>query len=144
MIEVLIQAEAGSKDKMRYDEKTLEPIKSGRVSLPYPYPYGFVLDTTAPDGDNVDCYVVGGDDLRSGSIVVCEVVGLLEQMESGEPDHKVLAVAADQKPVLPDGVLDALEHFIYGVFSEYPDTAVIVGRILSRDTALKYIQDCQE
>jgi Inorganic pyrophosphatase len=83
MIEVLIQAGTGSKDKMRFDEKPLETIKSGRVSRPYPYPYGFVLDTTAPDGDNADCYVVGGDGVRSGPVVVCEVVGLLEQVESG-------------------------------------------------------------
>ena len=142
MIKVLIQAEAGSPDKMRYDEKTLKPIEVGRVSRPYPFPYGFVVATAAADGDNVDCYVFGDDGLRSGSIVDCEVVGLLDQVESGEPDHKVLAVVAGQKAVLPDGVFEALEEFIFAVFSEYPECVVRVGPIHSRDVAVRYVREC--
>jgi inorganic pyrophosphatase len=133
MIKVLIQAEAGSHDKMQYDERTLKPIAAGRVSRPYPYPYGFVLETTAADGDNVDCYVFGDDSLRSGSIVACEVIGLLEQIESGESDHKVLAVIAGQKAILPDGAFEVLRDFIYG------------SPIHSRDAAMQYIdgyRDC--
>lgn len=143
MIEVLIQAEAGSVEKTRYDERTLEPIAAGTVSRPYPYSYGFVLDTTASDGDNADCYVFGDDKLQSGSVVSCEVVGLLEQTESGEPDHKVLAVVAGQSTVVPARALEVLQDFIYGIFSEYPDTTVRVGSIRPRDAALKYIRDCQ-
>ena len=144
MIKVLIQAEAGSPDKMRYDEKTLEPIGLGRVCRPYPYPYGFVIATTAADGDNVDCYVFGSESLKSGTIVDCDVVGLLDQIESGEPDHKVLAVVAGGKPVLPDDVLEVLQDFICGVFSEYPESAVVVGPIHSQDAALQYVRDCQD
>ena len=144
MIKVLIQAEAGSPNKMRYDEKTLKPIEVGRVSLPYPCPYGFVLGTTAADGDNVDCYVFGDDSLKTGSIVDCEIVGLLEQIESGEPDHKVLAVVAGQKAVLPDGVAEVLEDFIYGVFTQYPDSAVSVGAVQSRDAAVRYVRACRD
>ena len=144
MIKVLIQAEAGSPNKMRYDEKTLKPIEVGRVSLPYPCPYGFILATTAADGDNVDCYVFGDDSLKTGSIVDCEIVGLLEQIESGEPDHKVLAVVAGQKAVLPNGVAEVLEDFIYGVFTQYPDSAVSVGAVQSRDAAVRYVRACQD
>ncbi len=144
MIKVLIQAEAGSRDKIRYDEKTLTSIGVGRVSRPYPYPYGFVVATTAADGDNVDCYVVGSDHLKSGTIVECEPVGLLEQEETGEPDHKVLAVVAGQEAVVPDGLLEVLQDFIYGVFSDFPDESVSVGPIHSRDAALRYIHECQD
>lgn len=139
----MIQAEAGSRDKMRFDEKTLEPIGGGRVSRPYPYPYGFVLETTAADGGNVDCYVAGDDTLKSGSIVDCEVVGLLDQFESGEPDHKVLAVVAGAEKVLPDRVFETLRDFIYEIFSEYPNTSVSVGPIHPRDAAMRYILECQ-
>lgn len=144
MVKVLIQAEAGSCERTRYDEKALEPIKVGRVSRPYPYAYGFVLATTAPDGENVDCYVFGDDGLKSGSIVECEVVGLLEQIESGEPDHKVLAVVAGREAVLPDGVLEVLESFIHAVFSEYPDSAVRVGPVRSRHAAVRYVRECED
>jgi hypothetical protein len=127
MIEVMIQAEAGSSEKIRFDERTLEPIAAGRVSRPYPHPYGFVLETTAADGDNADCYVFGGAKLQAGSIVECDVVGLLEQIESDEPDHKVLAFVAGQEPVLPDHALQVQQDFIYGIFSDYANTTVNVA-----------------
>ena len=144
MIKVLIQAEAGSHDKIRYDEKTLTSMSVGRVSRPYPYPYGFVIATTAADGDNVDCYVVGNDHLKSGTIVECEPVGLLEQEETGEPDHKVLAVVAGHEAVVPEGVLEVLQDFIYGVFCDFPNESVSVGPIHSRDAALRYIRESQD
>lgn len=143
IVKVLIQAEAGSCEITRYDEKMLKPIGVSRLSRPYPYPYGFVVETTAADGDNVDCYVFGDKHLTSGTIVDCELVGMLEQIESGEPDHKVLAVVAGQKATLPDGVLAVLKHFIYAVFSEYPESTVTVGPIHSREIAVQYVQDCQ-
>ncbi len=144
MINVMIQAEAGSHDRIRYDEKTLKSIGIGRVSRPYPYPYGFVIATTAADGDNVDCYVVANNHLKSGTIVECEPVGLLQQEETGDPDHKVLAVIAGQEAVVPDGVLEVLQHFIYDIFSDFPDESVSVGPIHSRDAALRYIRECQD
>ena len=144
MIKVLIQAQAGSSDKMRYDEKTLTPVEVGSVSRPYPYAYGFVVATTAADGDNVDCYVFGDDGLKSGAIVDCEVVGLLDQIESGEPDHKVLAVVAGQEAVLPDGALEVLQDFIYRVFSGFPDCTVSVGPIRSRDSAVRYVRESRD
>lgn len=144
MIKVLVQAEAGSHDKLRYDEKTLTPIGKGRVSRPYPYPYGFVVATTAADGDNADCYVVGDVHLTPGTIVECEPVGPLEQEETGVPDHKVLAVVVGQEAVVPDRVLEILQDFIYGVFSDFPDESVRVGPIHSRDAALRYVLECQD
>ena len=145
MIRVLIQAEAGSRDKIRYDEKTLTAIGEGRVSRPYPYAYGFIVATTAADGDNADCYVVGNADLKSGTVVECEPVGLLEQVESGVPDHKVLAVVAGQEEaVVPARLLEILQDFIYAVFSDFPDESVTVGPIHSRDAALQYVRECQD
>jgi inorganic pyrophosphatase len=144
MIRVLIQAEAGSHHKLRYDEKTLTAIGEGKVSRPYPYAYGFVVATTAADGDNADCYVVGNAHLKSGTIVECEPVGLLEQVESGVPDHKVLAVLVGQEAVVPERALEVLQDFIYAVFSDFPDESVTVGPIHSRDAALQYVRECQD
>ena len=55
MIKVFIQNEAGSDQKHLHDEKTLEYKHTVRVSRSYPFPYGFILDTTSEDGDNLDC-----------------------------------------------------------------------------------------
>ena len=51
MIQVLIQAIAGSYEKRLYNEKTLEYRGTRHVSRPYPYAYGFVLGTHAEDED---------------------------------------------------------------------------------------------
>jgi len=55
---VFIENEAGSFVKHYHNEKTLEPGGESRVSRAYPFPYGFVLNTSAADGDNVDCFVL--------------------------------------------------------------------------------------
>jgi inorganic pyrophosphatase len=64
-IRVFIQNEAGSARKHYHNEKTLELVRVADVSEPYPYPYGFILDTTAEDGWNVDCYVITDRPLRA-------------------------------------------------------------------------------
>src|SRR5215470_12950156 len=90
-MKVFIENEAGSNVKHYHDEKTLEPKGSSQVSRAYPFPYGFVLNTTAPDGDNVDCFVITQQALPTGEIVECEPIALMEQIEDGEEDHKILA-----------------------------------------------------
>src|SRR5262245_8044317 len=96
MIKVCIEVEAGSCEKHRYNEKTLEYQGTRWSARPYPYPYGFILGTRAADGDNVDCYLITTERLQAGTIVECEPIGLLEQDEDGEVDHKVLAALPGQ------------------------------------------------
>ena len=50
-MKVFIQNEAGSFVKHSHDEKTLERKREERVSGAYPFPYGFILGTTAEDGE---------------------------------------------------------------------------------------------
>jgi inorganic pyrophosphatase len=57
-IRVFIQNEAGSHKKHYHDETTLTWKRTSDVSLPYPYPYGFIIGTAAEDGCNVDCFVI--------------------------------------------------------------------------------------
>ena len=89
MIKVFIQNEAGSDQKHFHDEKTLEYKRTITVSRPYPFPYGFILNTTSEDGDNLDCYVITEQSLKTGMLVECEPIALLEQIEDGDEDHNV-------------------------------------------------------
>lgn len=97
-LKVFIQNEAGSDRKHYHDEKSLEWRRSVRVSRAYPYPYGFVVGTTSADGGNVDCFVITSRPLRMGTIVECEAIGLMEQVEDGDVDHNVLAALQDEAP----------------------------------------------
>jgi inorganic pyrophosphatase len=144
MIKVFIEAEAGSRNKNRYDEKTLEYKGTREVSQPYPYPYGFILGTRGEDGDCVDCYLITNDTVSAGTMVECEPIGLLEQHEGEEIDHKVLAALPGELVNLDEELLKELQGFIYAVFAEFPEVHVHVGRILPREAALRHIQNYSE
>ncbi|HEX5692936.1 MAG TPA: inorganic diphosphatase [Roseiflexaceae bacterium] len=140
VIQVLIQVGAGSCDKHVYNEHTLEFLETRRSWLPYPYAYGFVLGTRAADGDCVDCYVLATAPLAAGAIVVCEPIGLLEQDEDGEVDHKVLAALPNEEVVLGGHLLQEFQRFIHALFAQYPDARIRVGPIRDREAAAQYLQ----
>jgi len=140
MMRMLIQVAAGSCDRNFYNERTLEYLETRRGSRPYPYPYGFIIGTSATDGDCVDCYLITDDRLTSGTIVECEPVGLLLQDENGEVDHKVLAAIPGQDVVMGQELLRELQEFIYAIFASYPEMRVRVGPILPQEAALHHLQ----
>lgn len=140
MIKVCIQVEAGSRDKLVYNERTLEYKETRRVSRPYPYAYGFIVGTIADDGDCLDCYIITHDKLKAGTIVECEPIGLLEQNEDDEVDDKVLAAMPGQHVEVGPELLQELRDFIYAIFAQFPDMRVSVGRILPRQAAFDHIQ----
>ena len=142
MIQVLIQVVAGSCDRKLYNESTLEYLETQHGSQPYPYPYGFIVGTSAADGACVDCYLITSDKLQSGTIVECEPVGLLLQDENGEIDHKILAVLPGQDAALGQELLQELQEFIYAIFAKYPAMEIRVGPILPREAALNHLQNC--
>ncbi len=141
MIQVLIQVAAGSSDKSIYNERTLEYLETRRVSQSYPYPYGFIINTHAEDGDCVDCYLITSERLTSGTLVECEPIGLLLQDEDGEIDHKVLAAIPGQDVALGQELLRELQEFIYAIFAKYPYMQVRVGPILPREASLHHLQE---
>ena len=138
MIQMLIQAAAGSCDRDIYNERTLEYLETRHGSRAYPYPYGFITGTSAADGDCVDCYLITRDKLMAGTIVECEPLGLLLQDEAGELDHKVLAGIPGQDVALGQELLQELQTFIYAIFDD--DPGVRVGPILPREAALDHLQ----
>ena len=76
-------------------------------------------------------------------MIECEPIGLLEQFEEHEKDHKVLAVLPDEKLEINQDIHDRLKNFIDKVFSQWPEVKVKVGQILDKETALSFIQNTQ-
>ncbi len=144
MIQVLLQVSGGSAERRVYDERTLEYKETRLGHHPYPYPYGFILGTRGMDGDSVDCYIITHDDLPAGSIVECEPIGMLEQIEDDEVDHKVLAALPGQQVELNSDLIEELRTFIQSIFAEYPGMHVTVGNALSPEDALRHIEELQE
>ncbi len=141
---VFIENLAGSRQKNIYDERTLAHLRTVDVSAAYPYPYGFVLGTVSGDGDAVDCFVLTGEPLSPGSTVECELVGLLEQVEDGEVDHKVIAVLPGGGGKIDDAAMAALKNFIANVFAHVPGKQMKIGRLLNRKAAQDYLLKCRD
>jgi len=96
VINVIIEIPKGSKNKYEFDEE-LGIFKLDRVlyaSYQYPLDYGFIPGTRSEDGDHLDALIIGGDPLFTGCLAEVRPIGLLNMIDSGEPDAKVLAVQA--------------------------------------------------
>ena len=89
----------------------------------------------------MDCYVITHAPLEAGSIFECEPVGLLEQHEGDEIDHKILATLPGEVIELNQDVVEKLRNFIYDAFAKFPDGYITVGDLVPREKALEHIQD---
>lgn len=94
LINVLIEIPGGSKNKYEYD-KELEAFALDRVlysSVKYPYDYGFVPNTLADDGDPLDGMVIIDEPTFPGCIIAARPIGMLEMIDGGDRDEKILCV----------------------------------------------------
>lgn len=139
MIRVFIENERGSDRKNTYNEATLTWLSAATVSSRYPFPYGFVIGTKSGDGDAVDCFVLTEQLLAAGSIVDCRAVGLLEQIEDGEIDHKILAALPASEPAIDAALHERLREFVSTVFGHVPGKTLEVGQILGVEDAIDFI-----
>jgi inorganic pyrophosphatase len=138
-ITVFIQNEAGSNRKNYHDEKTLEYKETKLVSRPYPYPYGFIVGTTASDGCNLDVFVITSQPLRTGQLLECEILALMEQFEDGVEDHNVLANLPDEKVELTSEVKAVLSDFVLNVFRHVPGKRIRLGQFWSAKEAEAHV-----
>ncbi len=99
LINVLIEIAGGSKNKYEYD-KDLQAFALDRVlysSVQYPYDYGFVPNTLADDGDPLDGMVIMDEPTFPGCVIAARPIGMLEMIDGGDRDEKILCVA-DKDP----------------------------------------------
>ena len=141
-VRVFIENVAGSDLKHHHDEDRFVVTQVERVGAPFPFPYGFVPGTMAPDGDAVDCFVITGHPLRTGDLVDADVVGLMEQIDGGGANHNIVAVLpGDPLPDL-DAVRAVLAAFITEVFRGLPGRESTAGRLLPVRDAMAYLAAC--
>ena len=143
-ITVFIENEAGTDIKNHHNEVTLEHLGTERVGATYPYPYGFVPGTLAPDDDAADCFVISAARLETGKLIECRPVALLEQTEGGVTDHHVIAVpSGDEDPDL-HLVRTEIARFMEGFMAGVAERKSVPGRMLPADAAAAYLAECAE
>ncbi|WP_019504728.1 inorganic diphosphatase [Pleurocapsa sp. PCC 7319] len=97
VINVLIEIAGGSKNKYEFD-KDMNAFALDRVlfaSVKYPYDYGFVPNTLADDGDPLDGMVIMDEPTFPGCVIAARPIGMLEMIDGGDRDEKILCVPAE-------------------------------------------------
>ncbi|MBB4211962.1 inorganic pyrophosphatase [Rhodothalassium salexigens DSM 2132] len=129
-INVIIEVPVGT-EPVKYElDKASGALVVDRIlhtSMRYPCNYGFVPHTLAKDGDPVDVIVANRTPIMPGAIVRCRPIGVLEMMDDGGDDAKIMALPVDKlhpfyRDVtscheLPKIFLDQITHF----FQHYKD-----------------------
>ncbi|MBP9782205.1 MAG: inorganic diphosphatase [Candidatus Pacebacteria bacterium] len=96
-INVIVEINKGSKNKYELDKET-GMIKLDRVmhtSQDFPFDYGFVPQSLWHDGDPLDVVIVATYPLIPGILVTVRPVGVMDMIDGGESDAKILAVPVD-------------------------------------------------
>lgn len=98
-INVIIEIPRGSANKYEVDKETglIKLDRANYSSAPYPFDYGFAPQTLWEDGDPLDVLVLSTFPLHPGILVSVRPVAVMEMIDSGESDYKVIAVPAEDK-----------------------------------------------
>jgi len=94
IVRTIVEIPKNSSNKYEYDGK-LGVFRLDRAlysPLHYPGDYGFIPGTVAEDGDPMDILVLVEQPSYPGVMIVVRPVGLLDMVDSNEPDQKILAI----------------------------------------------------
>lgn len=98
IIDAVVEIPRGSSAKYEYDPKGFFRYDRSLTSaMVYPASYGFIPSTYADDGDPLDVLVYNSTPIDRGTVVECEVIGVLDMEDEGSTvgmhkDYKVLGV----------------------------------------------------
>ncbi|WP_448532942.1 inorganic diphosphatase [Parathermosynechococcus lividus] len=113
VINVLVEIAGGSRNKYEFD-KDMNAFALDRVlysAVNYPYDYGFIPNTLADDGDPLDGLVMMDEPTFPGCVIAARPIGMLEMIDSGDRDEKILCVpAADPRYAEVKSLKDVAPH----------------------------------
>jgi inorganic pyrophosphatase len=94
VVNAIVEIPKGRRNKFEVDKRT-GLIKLDRYlfsSSHYPGDYGFIPQTLAEDGDQLDVLVMVNEPTFSGCLIETRVVGIFRMTDRGANDYKVLGV----------------------------------------------------
>lgn len=97
VVNVVIEIQKGGINKYEMDKDTgmitLDRVNATRLG--YPADYGYVPGTLCDDGDPLDALVIIDESVPAGVLVPARAIGVLNMVDDGEGDEKLICVAAD-------------------------------------------------
>ncbi|ASZ13615.1 inorganic pyrophosphatase [Chitinophaga sp. MD30] len=125
IVNAIIEIPKGCRAKYELDKES-GLLKLDRVlysSVYYPANYGFIPQTYCDDHDPLDILILSQVDVVPMCIMEAKVIGVMQMVDGGEADDKIIAVAANDMSVnyindiseLPPHFIAEMRHF----FEEY-------------------------
>ena len=151
-VNAVVEIPSGEVNKYEFDPK-LQIFRLSRPlysSVHYPGDYGFIPSTLSPDGDPLDILILVDSRTFTGCIIEARPVGLLDMVDHGKADEKILAVCV-QSPLfkeikeykdLPPHTLRELEHF-FTVYKQLENIETKIRGWHNAAHARKVIMECR-
>lgn len=95
----IVEIPKGSYNKYEIDKETglIALDRANYSSYPYPFDYGFAPQTLWEDDDALDIIILTTFPLNPGILVRVRPVAVMEMIDSGESDFKIVAVPVADK-----------------------------------------------
>lgn len=145
----IIEIPRGSRAKYEIDKES-GLIKLDRViyaSMYYPLNYGFIPQTLGDDGDPLDIVVLTQVSVVPLCLIPSKVIGVMQMIDRGEADEKIIAVAEQDPSVshigdvndLPAHLISELRHFFEN-YKTLENKKVVINEFLPREQAFGVIE----
>lgn len=150
---VIIEIPKFSKNKYEIDKETgiIALDRVMHTAQDYPFDYGFVPQTLFDDGDALDVVLLTTHPLAPGILVKARPVAIMEMVDGGDRDDKVVAVPVDD-PRFDDihDLSDLNPHFVkemthfFETYKKIQNKEVSVGSWHGKDAAKKAFEKSVE
>jgi inorganic pyrophosphatase len=142
----------GSRNKYEYNHKTGRFVLDRMLfsSVHYPADYGFIPETLAADGDELDVLVLTGDPTFPGCQVMGLPVAMLEMWDEKGRDEKIIAISRED-PLwgwikkfedVPPHLLREISHF-FSIYKELEGKKTEIGSWYNKEQAWKTIHQAE-
>jgi len=149
-VNAIIEIPKGCRAKYELDKES-GLLKLDRVlysSVYYPANYGFIPRTYCDDHDPLDILILSQVDVVPLCIMEAKVIGVMQMIDSGEADDKIIAVAANDMSVnhindiaeLPPHFIAEMRHF-FEEYKKLENKTVKVEEFQNKAVAEKIIEE---
>ncbi|MGC1176687.1 MAG: inorganic diphosphatase [Candidatus Saccharimonadales bacterium] len=99
IVNTVVEISQGSFLKIEWDRKRaafmLDRVEPAIYAKPVNY--GFIPQTLDEDGDELDTLIVCAEPLPTGIWLEAKIIGVMNFIDDGEADHKIIVVPADDR-----------------------------------------------